>query len=96
MNDSHAALPSFDYPLSDQLISAYRRDGFVSIPDVIISEELRLLRCAVEGAVASESGPPEATADRPPGSRLPYESIFNQKVNLWTRHPSIARVVCRP
>jgi ectoine hydroxylase-related dioxygenase (phytanoyl-CoA dioxygenase family) len=81
------------YLLSDEQIADYRRDGFISLNDVIAGEPLRELRDAVAGAVASESKP----IDPPPGSlprtKTPYELIFNQKVNLWRRHPRIAPFV---
>jgi phytanoyl-CoA hydroxylase len=82
-----------DYPLTDEQISAYRRDGFISLPQVFAGDELRNLRDAVATAVASESKPAELLPDGTPRAKGAYELIFNQKVNLWRRHPRIAEVV---
>jgi phytanoyl-CoA hydroxylase len=82
-----------DYPLNDEQISAYRRDGFISLNQVFSGDPLQNLRDAVAAAVASESKPPDLMADGTPRAKGPYELIFNQKVNLWRRHPRIAQVV---
>jgi phytanoyl-CoA hydroxylase len=81
------------YPLSDEQLTAYRRDGFISLPDVFAGQQLQELRDAVATAVDSESRQMQTTADEPLRAKTPYELIFNQKVNLWRRHPGIASVV---
>jgi len=93
MDDQNMDARPLDYPLSDEQISAYRRDGFIGLDGVFVGDDLEQLRSAVEAAVASESKPPETMADGTPRPKGPYELIFNQKVNLWQRHPRIARVV---
>ena len=81
------------YTLTPQQIEAYQRDGFISLPHVFEGAELADLRDAVAGAVAAEVAPPEVMADGRPRPKGAYEQIFTQKVNLWQRHPSVARFV---
>ena len=82
----HPALPLLDepYPLTDEHVAAYRRDGFVQVDDVVTGETLAAMREAVVAAVEAESMGDDAAADGI------YARIFNQKVNLWARHPSVA------
>jgi ectoine hydroxylase-related dioxygenase (phytanoyl-CoA dioxygenase family) len=76
------------YPLSDEQVAQYQRDGFIAIKDVLEGDDLVRLREAVERAVEEESAPP------PPGqTKSAYQQIFIQKVNLWRRHPVIADFV---
>jgi len=81
------------YPLSEEQITAYRRDGFISLDDVFTGQEQQELRDGLATAVESESRQVQAMAGAPPRTRTPYELIFNQKVNLWRRHPRIATFV---
>jgi ectoine hydroxylase-related dioxygenase (phytanoyl-CoA dioxygenase family) len=79
-----------DYPLTQDQINDYRRNGFIQLDDVITGKALEALRGAVEIAVDMET---KAGAGKEPAGRTPstYEKIFNQKVNLWQRHPDVAR-----
>jgi ectoine hydroxylase-related dioxygenase (phytanoyl-CoA dioxygenase family) len=82
------ALLDTPYPLTDEQVAQYDRDGFVRISNVLDEAELKRLRDAVEWAVEQENQP------RPPGqTKSTYEQIFIQKVNLWRRHPVIAQFV---
>src|SRR5438067_387988 len=93
MNHLPTSMERFDDSLSEDQILAYRRDGFIALTDVFVGEELRELREAVEAAVALETRPVERSAEgtkRTPGA---YELIFNQKVNLWQRHPNVGKFV---
>jgi ectoine hydroxylase-related dioxygenase (phytanoyl-CoA dioxygenase family) len=79
------------YPLTDEQIAQYQRDGFIQISNVVTGEELVKLRQAVEVAVASEK-----TESKPGETKSPYEQIFIQKVNLWRRHPAVREfVLCK-
>lgn len=70
-------------------VNEYRRNGFIQINDVFVGEELQALRDAVATAVESES-----EEQRDPNRPLTtYETIFVQKVNLWRRHPEVAKFV---
>jgi phytanoyl-CoA hydroxylase len=79
------------YPLSDEQIAAYQRDGFIQIANVLQPADLSRLRDAVVKAVEMERTPPQ-----PGATRSPYEQIFIQKVNLWRRHPAVREfVLCK-
>lgn len=82
-----------DYPLSTEQIDAYRRDGFIALRDVFVGDELTALRDAVADAVSQETKVIGQTATGNSELAGAYAQIFNQKVNLWTRHPPIARFV---
>lgn len=82
-----------DYPLSQAQISAYQHDGFICLEDVFVGQHLQSLRDAVESAVATETRPAETLLDGTPRAKGVYEQIFNQKVNLWRRHPKVGEVV---
>jgi phytanoyl-CoA hydroxylase len=75
------------YPLSDEQIQRYRRDGFIALPDIVTGDDLRKLREAVVAAVDAERGLPTDT------TKTVYEQIFIQKVNLWRRHPAVKEFV---
>ena len=79
------------YPLTDEQISAYRRDGFIQLDNVVTPDELAALRDAVEAAVQEES-----RQEDPGRVRTSYEQIFIQKVNLWRRHPAVREFVLHP
>jgi phytanoyl-CoA hydroxylase len=78
-----------DYPLTEEQITSYRRNGFIQLTDVITGDDLTHLRTAVEEAVANEDIP-DNSAKRDKSS---YESIFIQKVNLWQRHAGVKEFV---
>ena len=78
------------YPLSDEQIARYRRDGFIALDGIITGDDLRRLRDAVVSAVEAEKSLPTGT------TKTPYEQIFIQKVNLWRRHDVIREfVLCK-
>ena len=76
-----------DYPLTQEQVDQYRRNGFITLPDIVMGEALGALREAVETAVAAESRDRAAGDGKALGT---YEKIFNQKVNIWQRHPDVA------
>jgi phytanoyl-CoA hydroxylase len=83
-----------EYALTDEQVATYRRDGFIALPDVLVGAELRAIRDAVATAVEAEHNPPSATnADGTPRTKTAYEALFIQRVNLWKRHPAVARFV---
>lgn len=81
------AIPSYD--LTQEQIDQYRRDGFIQLDNVITGSALNALRTAVEAAVAEESKDAKPSTEET--ARTTYEKIFNQKVDLWRRHPDVAR-----
>jgi ectoine hydroxylase-related dioxygenase (phytanoyl-CoA dioxygenase family) len=93
MTNTHASPDVSQYPLTEAQIAAYRHDGFISLPEVFVGDELAALRNAVAGAVDAESVAPDAMPDGASRPKGVYEQIFKQKVNLWQRHPDVARFV---
>ena len=85
----HDTLTIPDYPLTQDQIDQYRRDGFIQLDAVIPGPVLDVMRSAIVNAVAAETN--EAPDKPKTGARATYEKIFNQKVNLWQRHPDVAR-----
>jgi len=78
-----------DFPLSQDQIDEYRRNGVIRLEGIIPPHVLGGMRDTIERAVAEESAP--SGDDRPAtGLQATYEKIFNQKVNLWQRHPDVA------
>ena len=77
------------YPLSNEQVEQYRRDGFIQLNDIVSGDDLTRLRHAVARAVEEES----KAAAEPNRSKTPYEQIFIQKVNLWRRHETVKEFV---
>lgn len=78
------------YPLTEEQIGRYRRDGFIALEGIVTGRELKRLRDAVAKAVEKERHEPTGT------TKTVYEQIFIQKVNLWRRHKAVKRfVLCR-
>ena len=79
------------YPITDEQVARYQRDGFLQISNILHGAELTRLRDAVAAAVEQESAP------TPPGqTKSSYEQIFIQKVNLWRRHEVVREfVLCK-
>jgi phytanoyl-CoA hydroxylase len=85
----HDTLTIPDYPLTQDQIDQYRRDGVIQLDNVITGRLLDTMRSAVVDAVAGET---REGSQKPKSQTLAtYENIFNQKVNLWQRHPDVAR-----
>lgn len=82
--------PVPEYPLTQDQIDQYRRNGFIQLDNVIPEPVLERMRRVIEDAVGKETA--EASSRVSDKSRTPstYEKIFNQKVNLWQRHPEVA------
>ena len=79
------------YPLSDEQVAQYQRDGFIQISNVLDPPDLARLRDAVVAAVEAEK-----TVRAEGETKSPYEQIFIQKVNLWRRHPAVREfVLCK-
>lgn len=73
-----------DYPLSIQQVTAYQRDGYIQLNDVITGDDLVAFRDAVAAAVVQDT----ANLD-PNRKKNSYEQIFIQCVNLWARYPAV-------
>lgn len=83
------------YPLTESQIEAYRQDGFIQLIDVFTGPLLAELRDAVASAVSKEVEE-EKHKREPNRPKSLYENIFTQRVNLWTRHPSVSRFALSP
>jgi hypothetical protein len=82
------------------LVEAFRRDGFVVVPDLLSSDEVRRYGAAVDEAVARRSG----FDTRKLAEKSRYEQSFTQCQNLWedcadvrplTFHPLVAGTAAR-
>ena len=73
-----------EYPISPAQITAYQRDGYAKLDDVITGDDLVAFRDAVEEAVKEDTK--DLDPNRVKGS---YEQIFIQCVNLWHRYPKV-------
>ena len=71
--------------VSDDVLEAYERDGFVMIPDLLSAEELEHYREAVTSAVGART----VDDDRPLSERSRYEQLFIQCMNLWEDSPEV-------
>lgn len=83
--------------VSEDLIAAYERDGFVMVPDLLTEEEVDAYGEAVTQAVRERT----AGDNRPLAERSRYEQSFIQCMNLWedrldvrplTFHPKLGAV----
>src|SRR5438270_7951297 len=81
-----------EYPLTDEQIRFYRKNGFVQLPGVLTPEELEAARAHLAEAMALK---PAGALDRT-GMRSDYDRVFLQKVNLWRDHEGIRKLVFSP
>lgn len=72
-------------PVSAAQIEAFRRDGFVVIPDILTTAETEHFGRAVDRAVASRT----VWDTRKLEEKTPYEQSFQQCLNLWEDFPEI-------
>jgi ectoine hydroxylase-related dioxygenase (phytanoyl-CoA dioxygenase family) len=78
--------------LSDDIVAAFRRDGFVVVPDLLTDEELGQYGAAVTAGVrARTAGDRRALADK---SR--YQQLFIQCMNLWEDRPDVRPLTFHP
>ncbi len=65
--------------------AAFRRDGFVMVPDLLKADELERYGAAVDEAVARR----KRFDNRKLGEKTPYEQSFIQCINLWEDTPAV-------
>lgn len=75
------------YALTQSQIDQYRSCGFIQLDNIISGDQLDSIRNDVVKAVESETQEPSDKS-----TSGVYGRIFNQKVNLWQRHPNVARI----
>lgn len=85
---SHLPALDSDYPLGDDLIEAYRRDGHVMIRALLSPEEVGIYRQAILDAVAKLN-----QETRPMEDRDTYGKAFLQIMNLWARDENVRPLV---
>src|SRR2546423_4260156 len=71
--------------VTDEQIEAFRRDGFVVVPDLLSGEELDRFGAAVDEGV----GQRKAWDTRPLEEKSRYEQQFHQCINLWEDCPGV-------
>ncbi len=73
-------------------VAAFRRDGFVVVPDLLSEAELERFGPRVDAAVEERT-----RRRRPPlAERSAYEQSFLQCINLWEDHPELRPLVFHP
>jgi hypothetical protein len=79
-------------PLDPALITAFGRDGFVVVPDLLRDDELRTYGAAVDDGVALRSRHDSRTL----GQKSRYEQSFIQCQNLWEDCPGVRLLTFHP
>ncbi|MGH8620404.1 MAG: phytanoyl-CoA dioxygenase family protein [Burkholderiales bacterium] len=77
--------PSRMLPVTAEQIEAFRRDGFVVVPDLLSADELARFGPAVDAAVAARM----RHDTRRLAEKSAYEQSFQQCMNLWEDHPAV-------
>ena len=72
--------------------AAFRRDGFVMVPDLLEARELERYGAAVDEAVARR----KRFDHRQLGEKSPYEQSFIQCINLWEDTPAVRPLTFHP
>jgi ectoine hydroxylase-related dioxygenase (phytanoyl-CoA dioxygenase family) len=75
-----------------QLVEAFRRDGFVVVPDLLSADEVRRYGAAVDEAVARRSRHDTRTL----AEKTRYEQSFVQCQNLWEDSPEVRPLTFHP
>src|SRR5947208_1290504 len=74
---------------TDEQLEAFRRDGYVVVPDLLTESELDDYESAVTTAVAARRRDADVV---PLEQRSRYQQSFIQCMNLWEDHPEVARL----
>ncbi|HEY6426108.1 MAG TPA: phytanoyl-CoA dioxygenase family protein [Acidimicrobiales bacterium] len=77
--------PVEEIEVSEDLVAAFRRDGFVVVPDLLSEDEVRRYGTAVDEAVARRS----RHDTRGLAEKSRYEQSFIQCQNLWEDSPNV-------
>lgn len=73
-------------------MDAFRRDGFVVIPELLSAAELETYGAAVDAAVAARTRHDRRRLE----DKTPYEQSFQQCINLWEDHPGVRPLTFHP
>lgn len=71
-------IPTSDYPLTDEQIAQYQRDGHILLENVLDASYIRPYQVAIEQTVAERNKETRALRDRDT-----YGKAFLQTTNLW-------------
>jgi ectoine hydroxylase-related dioxygenase (phytanoyl-CoA dioxygenase family) len=74
--------------LDKELVEAFRRDGYVVVPDLLTNDELDRYGTAVTAAVRERT----AGDDRPLAEKSRYQQSFIQCMNLWEDFEDVRRL----
>jgi len=69
--------------ISDELVEAYRRDGFATVPEFLDAAELSRWRTAVQAAVDERTERIPGFGDSGKTGDEYYDNVFKQRCNLW-------------
>ena len=78
--------------LDEELVTAFERDGFVVVPDLLEPEELDHYGRSVTDAVAVRT----AGDSTPLEEKSRYQQSFVQCMNLWEDHPDVRSLTFHP
>lgn len=81
-----------DPTATEEASEAFRRDGFVVVPDLLTDEELESYGAAVDAAVASRKRHDLRTL----AEKTAYEQSFIQCQNLWEDRPDVRPLTFHP
>ncbi len=79
-------------PCSQELVDAFRRDGYVVVPDLLTETELDRFETAVTAGLHDRT----AAASVPLAERSRYQQSFTQCMNLWEDHPDVRPLTFHP
>jgi Phytanoyl-CoA dioxygenase (PhyH) len=85
-----AQLPALDseYPLTDDQVTAFQRDGFILLRGVATPDEIAAYQPIIRDAALSNSAETRKLEERDT-----YGKAFLQVINLWTKDEAVARFV---
>ncbi len=78
--------------VDDELVEAFRRDGYVVVPDLLTDEERERFHAVVSAAVAARTVDDHRTLEE----RSRYEQSFVQCQNLWEDVPEVRPLTFHP
>ncbi len=89
-----------NHELTNEQIEAYQRDGFIILHDFLSSEELKIMRKAVDNAVANRKGRKFPHSDIITGQddginaeAAYFGKVFDQIINLWQTDETVKELI---
>ena len=81
------------HELTEEQISFYRENGYIVIDGFLSAEELEIWRQCVDEAVANRDDRKLADGRMRDGRDEYYDRVFIQRINLWTDHEGMRRLM---